>query len=440
MGRNSVTYINLVITLSKGNLLQHIGGLKDMVYVLNIKKEPLMPCRKAKARKLLKNKKAKVIKIEPFTIQLLFECENQVQDITLGIDSGSKYIGLSATTISQELYSANVELRNDIVDLLSTRRQNRRTRRNRLRYRKARFNNRISSKKEGWLAPSIRQKIDTHMRIIKDVHKILPITKIIVETASFDIQKIKNPNIQGEEYQQGEQLGFWNVREYVLFRDGYKCQHCKGKSKDNVLNVHHLESRKTGGNSPNNLITLCETCHNAYHQGKIKLKQKRGQSFRDASFMGIMRWAFYNKLKEEYQNVSMTYGYITKNTRIKNGLPKEHYIDARCITGNPLVKPLGYFYYIKKVRCHNRQIHKAKILKGGKKKNNQAPYEVKGFRLFDKVKYQSELYYIFGRRSTGYFDIRKLDGTKVNKGSISCKKIELVEMRKTILIERRVQG
>ena len=411
-----------------------------MVYVLNIKKEPLMPCRKAKARKLLKNKKAKVIKIEPFTIQLLFECENQVQDITLGIDSGSKYIGLSATTISQELYSANVELRNDIVDLLSTRRQNRRTRRNRLRYRKARFNNRISSKKEGWLAPSIRQKIDTHMRIIKDVHKILPITKIIVETASFDIQKIKNPNIQGEEYQQGEQLGFWNVREYVLFRDGYKCQHCKGKSKDNVLNVHHLESRKTGGNSPNNLITLCETCHNAYHQGKIKLKQKRGQSFRDASFMGIMRWAFYNKLKEEYQNVSMTYGYITKNTRIKNGLPKEHYTDARCITGNPLVKPLGYFYYIKKVRCHNRQIHKAKILKGGKKKNNQAPYEVKGFRLFDKVKYQSELYYIFGRRSTGYFDIRKLDGTKVNKGSISCKKIELVEMRKTILIERRVQG
>ena len=411
-----------------------------MVYVLNIKKEPLMPCRKAKARKLLKNKKAKVIKIEPFTIQLLFECENQVQDITLGIDSGSKYIGLSATTISQELYSANVELRNDIVDLLSTRRQNRRTRRNRLRYRKARFNNRISSKKEGWLAPSIRQKIDTHMRIIKDVHKILPITKIIVETASFDIQKIKNPNIQGEEYQQGEQLGFWNVREYVLFRDGYKCQHCKGKSKDNVLNVHHLESRKTGGNSSNNLITLCETCHNAYHQGKIKLKQKRGQSFRDASFMGIMRWAFYNKLKEEYQNVSMTYGYITKNTRIKNGLPKEHYIDARCITGNPLVKPLGYFYYIKKVRCHNRQIHKAKILKGGKKKNNQAPYEVKGFRLFDKVKYQSELYYIFGRRSTGYFDIRKLDGTKVNKGSISCKKIELVEMRKTILIERRVQG
>ena len=411
-----------------------------MVYVLNIKKEPLMPCRKAKARKLLKNKKAKGIKIEPFTIQLLFECENQVQDITLGIDSGSKYIGLSATTISQELYSANVELRNDIVDLLSTRRQNRRTRRNRLRYRKARFNNRISSKKEGWLAPSIRQKIDTHMRIIKDVHKILPITKIIVETASFDIQKIKNPNIQGEEYQQGEQLGFWNVREYVLFRDGYKCQHCKGKSKDNVLNVHHLESRKTGGNSPNNLITLCETCHNAYHQGKIKLKQKRGQSFRDASFMGIMRWAFYNKLKEEYQNVSMTYGYITKNTRIKNGLPKEHYIDARCITGNPLVKPLGYFYYIKKVRCHNRQIHKAKILKGGKKKNNQAPYEVKGFRLFDKVKYQSELYYIFGRRSTGYFDIRKLDGTKVNKGSISCKKIELVEMRKTILIERRVQG
>lgn len=88
----------------------------------------------------------------------------------------------------------------------------------------------------------------------------------MVETASFDIQKIKNPDIQGAEYQQGDQLGFWNVREYVLFRDGHTCQCCKGKSKDKILNVHHIESRKTGGNAPNNLITLCETCHTGYQQ------------------------------------------------------------------------------------------------------------------------------------------------------------------------------
>ena len=411
-----------------------------MVYVLNIEGKTLMPCSEAKARKLLKQNKTKIYKREPFTVQLLFECENQIQEISLGVDAGSKHIGLSATTHQKELYAADVELRNDIVNLLSTRRENRRTRRNRLRYRKPRFDNRVSSKKSGWLAPSVLNKIQTHLKVIENIHKFLPITKIIVETASFDVQKIKNPNISGIEYQQGKQLDFWNVREYVLWRDNHQCQYCKGKSKDSVLNVHHLESRKIGGNSPDNLITLCETCHKKYHSGEIQLKQKRGQTFKDTAFMGIMRWSFYEKLKELYLNVSMTYGYITKNTRIINNLPKEHYIDARCISGNPLAKPLGYYYYQKKVRCHNRQIHKANILKGGKKILNQAPYIVHGFRLFDKVEYNKELYYIFGKRSSGFFDIRKLDGTKINNGSISYKKLKLIKTRKTILIERRMQG
>ena len=409
-----------------------------MVYVLNIEGKPLMPCKEAKARKLLKENKAKIYKKEPFTIQLLFICENQTQDITLGVDAGSKHIGLSATTKEKELYAADVELRNDIVDLLSTRRQNRRTRRNRLRYRKPRFNNRVHSKKNGWLAPSVEQKIQTHFKVVEDIHKLLPITKIVVETASFDIQKIKNPEIHNEEYQQGEQLEFWNVREYVLFRDNRTCQCCKGKSKDKILNVHHIESRKTGGNAPNNLITLCETCHKGYHNGTVELPKtiKRGMSFKDAAFMGIMRWSFYNRLKEIYPNVVMTYGYITKDTRIKNNLPKDHYIDARCISGNQNAEPLGYYFYQKKVRCHNRQIHKSNILKGGKKKLNQASYLVKGFRLFDKVEFEGQICFIFARRSSGYFDIRKLNGEVIHR-SASWKKLKLLETRKSLLMERR---
>lgn len=412
-----------------------------MIYVLNIEGQPLMPCKEAKARKLLKQNKAKIYKREPFTIQLLFVCENQAQDITLGVDAGSKHIGLSATTKEKELYAADVELRNDIVELLAIRRQNRRARKNRLRYRKPRFNNRVHSKKSGWLAPSVEQKIRTHFRVIEDIHKLLPITKIVVETASFDIQKIKNPEIHNEEYQQGEQLGFWNVRKYVLFRDNYTCQCCKGKSKDKILNVHHIESKKTGGNAPNNLITLCETCHKGYHNGTVKLPKtiKRGMSFKDAAFMGIMRWSFYDRLKEAYPNVFMTYGYITKNTRVKSNLPKEHYIDARCISGNPNVEPLGYYFYQKKVRCHNRQIHKAKILKGSKKKMNQASYLVKGFRLFDKVEFDGQVGFIFGRRNSGYFDVRKLNKEVISR-SASYKKLTLLETRKSLLIEKRMQG
>ena len=397
-------------------------------------------CRCGKIRRLLKYNKAKVFKYCPFTVQLLYETTDITQDVILGVDAGSKFIGLSATVEDKELYAGEIELRNDIVDLISTRKQNRRSRRNnKTRYRKARFNNRISNKKEGWLAPSILNKINTHLTVVAKIFEILPITQIIVETASFDIQKIKNPEIKGKEYQQGELLNFWNVREYVLFRDGHICQCCKGKSKDNILNVHHIESRKIGGNAPNNLITLCETCHKGYHSGTIKLPKtiKRGMSFKDSAFMGIMRWTFYNKLKETYLNVNMTYGYITKNIRIQNNLPKTHYIDARCISGNPQAKPLGYYFYQKKVRCHNRQIHKSNILKGGIKKRNQAPYIVKGYRLFDKVKYNNKEYFIFGRRSNGFFDIRNLQGEKVNKGSISYKKLKLLETRKKYLTERR---
>lgn len=159
-----------------------------MVYVLNKQGEPIMPCKEAKARKLLKQNKAKIAKHEPFTIQLLFDCENQIQDINLGIDAGSKHIGISATTEKQVLYEADVELRNDIVDKLSSRHEVRRTRRNRLRYRPARFNNRVKSKHKGWLAPSIEQKINTHIQVIKHLYEILPITNLIVETAQFDVQ------------------------------------------------------------------------------------------------------------------------------------------------------------------------------------------------------------------------------------------------------------
>ena len=406
-----------------------------LVYVLNKNGKALMPCRPAKARQLLKRHKAKVIQREPFTIQLLYGSSGYKQNVTLGVDAGAKHIGLSASTKKKELYSADVELRTDIVDLISTRRELRRSRRNRkTRYRKVRFDNR--EKLQGWLAPSTLNRINAHVSVIAKIHSFLPISAIIVETASFDIQKIKNSEINGAEYQQGEQSEFLNVREYVLFRDGHTCQYCHGKTGDKVLNVHHIESRKTGGNAPNNLITLCETCHKACHAGKIKLDQKRGQSFKEATFMGIMRWTLFEKLKEIYPNVRNTYGYITKNNRIRLGLPKEHYTDAFCIAGNFEAERLPYYWYHKQVRKHNRQIHKTRFSKSGIRKRNQTPYIVFGFRLFDKVRYKGEICFIYGRRASGSFYLKKLDGTVVS-GGVTYKKLSLTAKRKTFITERR---
>ena len=398
-----------------------------------------MPCSPAKARLLLKEKKAVVKRRTPFTIQLTQATGETRQPVTLGVDAGAKFIGLSASTDKAEHYASEVELRKDVVDLLSARRELRRARRHRkTRYRAPRFDNRVHSKNKGWLAPSVENKINAHLSRVVAVRKILPVTKIVVETAAFDIQKIKNPDIEGTEYQQGEQLGFWNVREYVLFRDGHQCCHCRGKSKDPILNVHHLESRKTGGDALNNLITLCETCHKAYHAGKIVLKQKRGQSFRDAAFMGIMRWTFFNRLKAQCPELEVrnTYGYQTKNTRIRCGLAKTKTADAFCIAGNFGAKRLGEYFFQKQTRKHNRQIHKMMPTKGGVRKRWQAPYEVKGFRLFDKVRFNGQEVFIFGRRLRGAFDIRNLAGERISSGA-SYRKLKLVEAKKTYLTEIR---
>ena len=413
------------------------------VFVLNMRGQPLMPCSPPKARKLLRAGKAVPVRRTPFVIQLTVPTGETKQPITLGVDAGYKHVGLSATTAKEELLASEVELRQDVTGLLSNRLALRRARRNRkTRCRAPRFDNRVRSKHKGWLAPSVENRIQAHISRIEAVCRVLPITKIVIETASFDIQKIKNPEIEGEGYQQGEQLGFWNVREYVLFRDGHVCQACKGRSKDLILNVHHIESRKTGGDAPGNLITLCEACHKAYHAGKLKqFSPRHGASFRAETFMGIMRWTVLNRLRERHPElpVTNTYGYLTKHKRIVAGLPKTHCADAFCIAGVLDAKRRGEYLFQKQTRRHNRQIHKLTILKGGVRKRHQAPYLVHGFRLFDKVLCKGEVGFIFGRRSSGAFDVRHLDGAKISAG-ISYKKLLLLEKRKMFLTELRKEG
>ena len=408
-----------------------LGGFIMVVYVLNKYGKPLMPCHPAKARILLKQKKAKVVQRTPFTIQLLYGSSGYKQEITLGVDSGYTHIGLSAITDKREIYSSEVQLRNDIVELLSERRQYRRFRRYRKTwYRKPRFLNR--KKPEGWLAPSIQHKLDSHIKAIEQVKKILPVTKINIEVATFDIQKIKNPDISGREYQNGEQIGFWNVREYVLYRDNHTCQVCKGKSKDTVLEVHHIVSRQVGGNRPDNLITLCKTCHQKYHQGKLNLDFKPSMGFKAETFMSAIRWRLVNILRKKGNVVSHTYGYVTKQRRIALGLPKKHINDAFVIAGGNNQQRCSVYYFVQQVRKCNR-----KLFKGARSHiRNTAKRYIKGFQRYDKVLWHGIECFIFGRRKTGYFDLRKLDGTKIH-ASAKASELKLLERAKTFLTERR---
>lgn len=420
-----------------------------MVYVLNRYGQPMMPTtRYGNVRRLLRKGLAVVVDYRPFTIQLTYDTPNGVQEVSLGVDAGTKHVGFSATTKKKVLFEAELLLRSDIVDKLSTRREFRRARRNRkTRYRKSRFMNRTRSKKSRWLSPSVRQKVNTHIQWILKICKFLPLKKIAVETAQFNTQLLKAhkndlPLPQCTDYQKGEQFGFSNVREYVLFRDSHKCQCCKGKSKDRKLRVHHIESRKTGGDAPNNLITLCSECHAKYHRGEIKLPKnvKRGTSLRDAAVMGIMRKSVFVRLKEQIGDTIScfeTYGYITKHIRTTSNLPKDHVIDARCISDNPGAESDGHYWVIRKLRANNRQLHKASILKGGIRKNNQAPRDVHGFRLMDGVEYAGRSCFVNGRRLSGYFSLSDIFG-KVLVSSVNYKNLTLINHNNSTIMENTV--
>ena len=239
----------------------------------------------------------------------------------------------------------------------------------------------------------------------------------------------------GEDYQKGEQKGFYNVRQYVFHRDGYKCCHCGAHGSSVKFEVHHLESRKTGGNSPNNLVTLCSHCHELVTKGVVLTFNKRkSKSTRDAAFMGIMRKTLMQRLGSELTiQVEETKGYITKYIREMYKLPKTHVIDALCIAKHPKAKRLDKVYLIKPVRNHNRQIHKATINKGGVRKLNQAPKYVKGFRLFDKVLYNNKECFIWARRTSGSMLLRLLDGTLIKDGA-GYRSIKLLERSSNYLI------
>src|SRR6202035_1029126 len=176
------------------------------------------------------------------------------------------------------LYLSEVQVRNDIAATMKERAAFRRSRRQRkTRYRPARWLNRRNSRKAGRFSPTMRSKIEAHLREIRFVQSLLPIQSIVLETGTFDPHALKNPEVLQHRwlYQKGINYGFANTKAYVLTRDSYSCQQCKGKSKDHRLEVHHIIFRsQQGSDEESNLVTLCKTCHDGLHAGTLTLKQQ----------------------------------------------------------------------------------------------------------------------------------------------------------------------
>ena len=423
--------------------------------VLDQQGKPLMPTtRLGKVYRLLKTQKAHIVSYEPFTIQLDYEPDTQViQPMTLGVDSGAIHSGYSVANEHREYYSAEVIARNDISNRLSDRRMYRQNRRSRkTRYRKPRFNNR-KNKKKGWLPPSLEQKVAVQVNEIDHIHRYFPIETISVETAEFDIQKIKNPNISGVEYQQGTLQGY-NIRNYLLEKHGRKCFYC-GKAVSDFEVEHMLPKSRGGSNRIDNLTLSCHDCNEKKgtlraeefirqtlpaKKATAKLKQLPNEKrlFKYMAHMNVTRWTLYNAIKEKYPNVKMAYGYITKYNRIQAGLPKAHHIDAKCITGFVTVPSMRQTAIKVKMRRHNRQLHRATFSKGHVRKAASLPTTVFGFQLYDLVLFDNHRYYIKGRRSSGKFVLVSVEGLKDEERTY--KKLTLLSRTNAYLTNRYVNA
>lgn len=387
-----------------------------LVYVLSKDFEPLMPCTPVIARLLLKQGKAKVKRREPFTIRLLYETSKYMQDLTLGIDTGSGKLAAAAYTEDGKIvYLSEVELRNDITKKMEQRRKYRRNRRSRkTRYRKPRFNNRKKSIRKGRYSPTVESKVHSHEKEIESIRKILPVNKIVLETGQFDPHLMKNPalsdpNVRHWGYQKGVNYGYENTRAMVLVRDAHTCQCCKGKHKDTKLEVHHIIYRSNGGSDdPGNLITLCHTCHKALHDGKIHpgFKGRKKGQLKHATQMNVIR----TRLLGSYPDAIETVGSVTKPNRLRLGLPKEHFIDACVIASEGKLFEIKSCLYRKKcVSARDRQ-----RTKGIRSEKKIPTGKIMGFRKFDKVRYLGKEYFVKGRMSTGYATLMDINGKKAD--------------------------
>ena len=309
------------------NCQQRIVGLKDVVYVRSIDGKPLMPCSRSKARKLRRNNKAVVVKMYPYTIQLTFECENQVQGVKRGMDTGYKFIGVSCITEKKEIFSVTLTLDDKTSGRITEKRMYRRGRRNKLRYREPRFLNR--KKKEGWLPPSVQRRYDMHKRLLELTYFILPISETTIEIANFDIQKIENPEIEGKGYQEGDILGYQNMRSYLMAREHGLCQICKKPfTKGDTSHIHHCEQRKDqGSNRAKNLAIIHEKCHGKLHKKGVKISPPK--KIKAETFMSIIQKRF----KQDFSGANFTFGYITFCKRQEYGIEKSHNNDAFIIAG-----------------------------------------------------------------------------------------------------------
>jgi 5-methylcytosine-specific restriction endonuclease McrA len=405
------------------------------VFVLSKEGKPLMPTTPRRARVWLKTKRARVMRRDPFTIRLRFATQAHVQPAKVGVDTGSKDVGIAAIATGEVVFQAEVHLRDDITEKLTQRRRYRHNRRARkTRYRQARYDNR--RRPDGWLPPSLHSKSEATVKAVRFIASFLPVGRVTVEVGSFDTQRMQNPDIAHLEYQQGELQGYF-LREYVLEKWQRKCAYCD--AREVPLEIEHIVPRSRGGsNRASNLTLACHACNRCKGQqtaeefGFPDVQARAGVPLKDAAHVSSTSSRVVHDLRAIFgeSQVSITYGYETKYKRIQVlDLPKSHTNDAVAIVCeiDEVVKPLEMVHQI---RCLARG-HYQRFNGLHSEHKCWAPRKVRGFKLYELVTAKGGVGYIAGRREKGAFVIKDVP---------SGKKVLEVTPRKLVRVARPTQG
>ncbi|MHB1524928.1 MAG: RNA-guided endonuclease IscB [Candidatus Dormibacteria bacterium] len=328
------------------------------MFVLDSHGSPLMPCHPARARKLLQAGRARVHHLAPFVIRLVDReaAQSEIPGVEVGIDPGSKHTGIALFGVDEEgarhgLVSIQVDHRGQAIQQkMGQRAACRRGRRSRkLRYRQPRFDNR--TRPEGWLAPSLRHRVDGTMSMLAKLRQWAAVHAIHLELVRFDMQQMQNPEVSGVEYQQGTLAGF-EVREYLLHKFDRRCAYCgaAGVGPGSVpLNMDHIVPRSRGGsNRVSNLTLACVPCNEA--KGNQAMAEWLAERFgakaaaiakrvlasakaplKDAAAVNTTRWALWRALTATGVLVATGSGGRTKWNRSRFNVAKSHTLDALCV-------------------------------------------------------------------------------------------------------------
>ncbi len=308
------------------------------IFVLSLQRTPLCPCRPARARWLLTQRKAAVFRRYPFTIILKQPPSGTgAAPLRVKIDPGSKTTGMAVLNdaTGEVVWAAELSHRGQQVkEALDSRRATRRSRRQRhTRYRQPRFDNR--TRPTGWLPPSLVSRVQNVLTWVERVQRCAPITDLSFELVRFDMQLIERPAITGIEYQQGTLAG-WEAREYLLLKWGYRCAYCRKEATR--WEVDHIIPRsREGSNRIKNLALSCHDCNQdkgnrtAAEYGHPDVQIEAGKPLKDAAAVNSTRWALYERLQQTGLPIETGTGGRTRWNRTQRGLPKTHWLDAACV-------------------------------------------------------------------------------------------------------------